>query len=167
MKTLIVSTLALCGLLAGCDAGNVNPPTEPAQPIRTPEAMTPAPNASGASSFAGGAKSFVGRWALSAEWCQRPQGERRPILITPLRFEGYENSCAIASIDEAGGGYDARLVCRSEGAQREERVRMSVSGDVLNLIYLDREDAQVKLGRCPNSPDLADDKIDLGEMLPE
>lgn len=165
MKAAILPTLALCGLLAACDRGNVNPPDEPAQPIRTPEAMTPAPNASGASSFTAGAKSFVGRWAASAAWCQRPQGERRPIVITPMRFEGYENSCDIASIDERSSGYDARLVCQSEGMRREERVHMSVSGDVLNVIYLDREDAQVKLGRCPDSPDLADEKMDLGAML--
>lgn len=165
MKTAILPALGLCAALAACGPGSVNPPDEPAEPIQTPEAMIPAPNASGESAFAGGPKSFVGTWAADLAWCERPQGERRPIVITPMRFEGYENSCAIASIDETGGGYDARLACRSEGAQREERVRMSVSGDVLNLIYLDRDGAQVKLGRCPNSPDPADDKADLGAML--
>lgn len=165
MKAVILPMLVLCGAIAACGPGSVNPPDEPAQPIQTPEAMTPAPNASGESPFAGGPKSFVGRWAANLDWCERPQGEHRPIIITPMRFEGHENSCDIAAIDEVNGGYDARLVCRSEGVDRSERIRMAVSGDVLNVIYLDRQDGSVKLARCPNSPDPADEKIDLGAML--
>lgn len=151
--------------LAACGPDSVNPPDEPAEPIQTPEAMIPAPNVSGESPFAGGPKSFVGRWAANLDWCERPQGERRPIIITPMRFEGYENSCDIAAIDEVNGGYNARLVCRSEGQERTERVRMAVSGDVLNIVYPDRDNSQAKLGRCPSSPDPADEKIDLGAML--
>lgn len=152
--------------LTGCGQGQVNPPEQPAAPIQTPEAMDlAAASSAGGSSFTSGPKSFVGSWAVNPAWCERPQGERRPIVITPMRFEGYENSCDILTIDETNGGYDARLRCQSEGQTREERVRMAVSGDVLNITYPDRDGVQVKLARCPNSPDPSDEKSGLAKMV--
>ena len=79
---------------------------------------------------------------------RQPQGERRPIQITPVRFEGYENSCHIASIDETANGYQAALQCQSEGQARNERVQMTVAGDILAVTWLDRGDTTVKLHKC-------------------
>ena len=145
--------LLLPFLVAARDHGPVNPPDEPARPIQSPEALQEI-QAPGPSSLANrGAKSFVGRWAASAAWCANPQGDRRPIEITPLRFEGYENSCAIDRITEAASGYELALTCVAEGQTQRERVFVAASGDMLTLVYLDRgQDATTRLGRCPGSP---------------
>lgn len=152
-------------LLTACGNGGVNPPDEPAAPVRSPEALQ-AVEAPGPSSLANrGPASFVGRWAANAVWCANPKGDQRPIEITPMRFEGLENSCEIASITEVTGGYDAALVCQAEGQTVRERVRMAVSGDMLTLIYLDRERDVTRLGRCPGSPTPASEKTGLAKML--
>ena len=164
MKTVWLPSLMVLGL-AACGPSGVNPPDEPTRPVQSPEALQEI-QGPGPSSLANrGAKSFVGRWAANAAWCVNPQGEARPIEITPMRFEGYENSCDIASITEVVSGYDAALVCVAEGETRRERVRLAVSGDMLTLVYLDRDNALTRLGRCPGSPDPADEKSGLAKML--
>lgn len=146
--------LALATLFAGagCDRQTVNPPTEPADPITTPgtevAAPAPPPGVGGLMQGAGPA-TFVGRWAARAEWCGQGDGERRPITLSTLRFEGYENSCAITSLDQVADGYEATLACQAEGAVSRERVRLAVQGDALRLTWLDRNDAVVQLVRCP------------------
>ncbi len=99
-----------------------------------------------------GPASPVGLWAADARWCAAPSSERRPIRITPTRFEGYENSCAIETLAETAAGYDAGLLCEAEGRVTRERVRMAVTGDTLRLAYLDRDGASVDLSRCENPP---------------
>jgi hypothetical protein len=140
--------IALAFLLAACGEGSeVNPPTEPAAPVQTPEATAPLEQGAGALPGTGPA-SFVGRWSAEPEWCAAPAGERRPIEITATRFEGYENSCAIAAVDQVAGGYDAVLDCTSEGRTNRERVGMAVTGDLLALTYLDRGGRSVRLVKC-------------------
>jgi hypothetical protein len=164
MKTVWLPSLLALGLTA-CGPSGVNPPDEPARPVQSPEALQEI-EAPGPSSLASrGAKSFVGRWAANAAWCADPGGDERPIEITPMRFEGYENSCDIASITEVASGYDAALVCAAEGQTRRERVRLAVSGDMLTLVYLDRGNALIRLGRCPGSPEPAQEKTGLAKML--
>lgn len=102
-----------------------------------------------------GAASFVGRWAADVSWCAAPQGERRPIEITSTRFEGYENACAIAAVDEVADGYVATLACVSEGEARSERVRFQVTQDVMRLSYLDRAGDPVTLRKCTTLEDTA------------
>ncbi|WP_288757698.1 hypothetical protein [uncultured Brevundimonas sp.] len=147
------SPLLLALLLAACGPGTVNPPDEPARPVQSPDALQEI-QPPGPSSLANrGAKSFVGRWAASAAWCVDPQGDKRPIDITPMRFEGYENRCDIERIAEVASGYELSLVCAAEGRTRRERVLAAVSGDMLSLVYLDRAgDAATRLGSCPGSP---------------
>ena len=128
IRILCVSGLFLASLSACDQARTVNPPTQPAEGIPIDDA---APQGSpGTLTLPGrGPVSFVGRWAADVSWCAAPEGDRRPIEITPLRFEGYENSCAIAAVDEVTDGYVATLDCAAEGTTRRERVKMSVSTD--------------------------------------
>jgi hypothetical protein len=142
---------------AGCERQTVNPPTEPADPIATPGVEAPAasaPPGMGGLMQGAGPATFVGRWAARADWCANASGERRPITLSPLRFEGYENSCAITSLDQVADGYEATLACQADGGASRERVRLSVRGEVLRLTWLDRNDAVVLLVRCPASPEV-------------
>jgi hypothetical protein len=150
---MTLSRLALTGLLAlaACGPQTPNPPTEPAQPIDTPEAAAPppAPPPGAGTVLPGtGPQSFVGRWAGDVSWCLNTQGAERPIEITTTRFEGYENSCAIDSVDQAGEGYEAALTCMAEGETTRERVRMAVSGQSMRLTWLNRGETTVTLTKC-------------------
>ena len=154
LRTLV--TAILVPALGGCgDNGPVNPPTEPAAAI-TVEDPSAAPVRGQTSMLPGrGAASFVGRWAADVSWCAAPQGERRPIEITSTRFEGYENSCNIAAVDEVADGYVATLACVSEGAVRSERVRFQVGAAMMRVSYLDRAGEPVVLRKCTALDDTA------------
>jgi hypothetical protein len=147
-RLILLSALAL----AACGPAETNPPTDPAEPIDTPAASAPQPAPPpgvGPIMPGSGPQTFVGRWAADAAWCANPQGAERPIEITTTRFEGYENSCAITSVDEVADGYQAGLSCEAEGQTSTERVRMSVQGESLRLSWPDRNGAVVLLTRCP------------------
>lgn len=142
--------------LAACGPGEPNPPTEPAEPIDTPEAEAPPgppPPGTGSILPGSGPRSFVGRWAADVSWCPNVTGPERPIEITTTRFEGYENSCAIATVDQVADGYEAALICTAEGAVTNERVRMAVSGQTLRLTWLNRDNAVVALTKCTTLED--------------
>jgi len=147
---LLLLTLGACG-----DNGPVNPPTEPAAAVTIEDPG--APPARGQTSMlpGRGATSFVGRWAADVSWCAAPQGERRPIEITSTRFEGYENSCEIAAVDEVADGYVATLACVSEGTARSERVRFQVTDQSMRLTYMDRQGGPVTLKKCTTLEDTA------------
>ena len=138
-------------MLAACGQSETNAPTDPAAPIDTPEAQAPPstpPPGVGSIMPGSGPQTFVGRWAANTGWCANPQGPERPIEITPTRFEGYENSCAILSISQVADGYVAALACASEGQTSSERIRMAVQGDSMRLTWLNRGSAVVSLVRC-------------------
>lgn len=146
--------------LAACGASETNPPTEPAAPIKTPEAEVPAvtptaPPGVGAIMPGAGPVSFVGRWAANRAWCANPRGAERPIEISATRFEGYENSCGILSVNQVADGYEAGLACSAEGQTSRERVRLSVQGEALELTWLNRNSATVSLVRCPTPKEMA------------
>ena len=163
MKTALFP-LAAAVLLAACGDHQVNPPNEPAAPLRTPEAMQQV-EPPGPSSLAGrGPRSFVGVWAANPLWCAQPQGARSPIIMTPMRFDAYGHNCDIARIDERGSGYVAALSCKAQGQVKTERVHMSTTGDVMNLTYVDRDMTTVKLARCPGSPRAPDPANPLEKM---
>jgi len=148
-----IRLLALAALaLAGCGQAKTNPPTEPAAPIVTPEAESPPPTPPpgvGSIMPGSGPQTFIGRWAANARWCANTQGAERPIEISTLRFEGYENSCGILSITQVADGYEAALACAAEGQTSSERIRMAVQGDAMRLTWLNRNAAVVSLVRCP------------------
>lgn len=155
MTRMCFSLLAVLAL-AACGPGEPNPPTEPAEPIDTPEAAAPPTAASpGAGSIMPGAgpRSFVGRWAADVSWCSNATGPERPIEITTTRFEGYENSCAIASINQVADGYEAALTCTAEGAVSDEQVKLSVTGQTLRMTWLNRDNAVVALTKCTTLED--------------
>lgn len=156
--TRISLTLLAVLAVAACGPGEPNPPTEPADPIATPDAAalpTEAPPGAGAGLPGAGPRSFVGRWAADVSWCPNTAGPERPIEITTTRFEGYENSCAIASIDQVADGYEAALTCTGEGMVSNERVRLNVIGQTLRLTWLNRDGAVVALTKCTTLEDTA------------
>lgn len=151
-RTLPAAVLLI--LLSACNREAVNPPTEPADPITEAgsEAPTPTPPPGVGGLMPGaGPATFVGRWAAQASWCPNTTGAEQPITISTTRFEGYENSCAITSLDQADDGYEATLACQAEGTTNRERVRMSAAGDALRLTWLNRDGAVVQLVRCPSA----------------
>ena len=155
MTRTALSLLALLAV-AACDAGGTNPPTEPADPIATPDASAPTtvpPPGAGSVLPGAGPASFVGRWAANVSWCPNTQGPERPIEITTTRFEGYENSCAIGRITEVANGYELDLTCTAEGTVSSERVRTAVSGQTMRLTWLNRDDATVSLTKCTTLTD--------------
>jgi len=122
MRLALFPLLALGSLLGACGDNDVNPPDQPAAPLRTAEAMQ-AVEPPGPSSLASrGPRSFVGVWAGDLAWCARPQGDRRPFSLTPQRFEGYENRCDIAHIRDVIGRFPA-----------EERVEMAGSDGIIGV----------------------------------
>jgi len=151
---MIANRLALLVvlMLASCGPSETNSPTDPAAPIDTPEAKAPPPKPPpgvGSLMPGSGPQTFVGRWAANAAWCANLQGPERPIEITTTRFEGYENSCGIASIIQVSDGYVASLVCAAEGQTATERVRLAVQGDSMRMTWLNRDEAVTTLARCP------------------
>ncbi|HYC67564.1 hypothetical protein [Brevundimonas sp.] len=154
--TRICSSLFVALAVAACGPGDPNPPTDPAEPIDTPDvAASPAPRPPGRGSILPGMgpRSFVGRWAADVSWCPNTTGPERPIEITTTRFEGYENSCAISAIDQVADGYEAVLTCTAEGTVSNERVRMAVSGQAMRLTWLNRDNAVVTLTKCTTLED--------------
>ena len=150
LSLLVVFAVAACG------SEQANPPTAPAEPVDTPEAAAPAaapPPGAGSTLPGTGPRSFVGRWAADVSWCPNVTGPQQPIEITATRFEGYENSCAIASIDQVADGYEAGLTCTAEGSVSSERVRMSVADQTLRLTWLNRDNAVVTLTKCTTLED--------------
>lgn len=152
IRILPLPPLAAVLALAACGPSETNPPTDPAQPIDTPGVEVPPPTPPpgvGPVMPGSGPQTFVGRWAANVAWCANPQGAERPIEISTTRFEGYENSCSIVSVNQVAEGYEAALACEGEGQTSSERVRMSVQGDAMRLTWLNRNDAVVSLTRCP------------------
>ncbi|AYG93848.1 hypothetical protein D8I30_00620 [Brevundimonas naejangsanensis] len=148
-----MSVAGLTVALTACDGPQrVNPPTEPALPVQGPgTSAAPPPRPPGMEPLmrGAGAASFIGRWAAAADWCANPRGDRVPIEITTTELRGYENRCAIVSIDERGMGYDAVLDCEAEGASSRERVRFEATEETLRLTWLDQGTAlPVRLIRC-------------------
>lgn len=142
-------------LLVACQPGDRrNPAEEPAAPITGPGTAAPVPAPSLAP--AKGAESFVGRWAADVAWCAAPQGDRRPITITPLRFEGYENSCDIGEVAELVDGYSATMSCQSEGVTSVRQVTMKADQDTLRLTWADQPDSSVLLKKCTTLGETSD-----------
>ena len=145
MKHALLSIAAPLALaLAACGEPAVNPPTEPADPIPSaPPPETPTPGVPGV-----GAANFIGSWAANVAWCANPQGAQRPIEITPTRFEGYENSCAMSEVTEADGGYNVRLTCQAEGTTSSEQARFVVEGQSMTLTWPERGGEPIRLTKC-------------------
>ena len=155
-RTLLCLSVVLL-LLAACeDKTKVNAATDPAAAVDPAGLAAGPPTGSSDTRAAGtGPVSFVGRWAADVSWCANPQGANRPIEITPVRFEGVENSCHIFNVDQTATGYLATLKCQSEGGVHDERVHMSVAAQTLTLTYPDRGNQQVKLLKCTTLGDVA------------
>lgn len=145
-----ITVLMIAGLLAGCGEPEVNPPTEPADPVSTPDQAGEAQIPGQSPTLPGtGPASFVGRWAAQPGWCGNTAGPEQAIKISTTRFEGYENACHINRIGEVAGGYIAYLSCEAEGASTAERLGLSVAGQTLTVTWLDRASLKTEFTRCP------------------
>ncbi len=145
MKKLMV--LMVIGALAACGDTDVNPPTEPAAPITTPDEDSPSGKESPLPGL--GPVSFIGRWAAQPTWCGNTKGPEQAIEISTTRFQGYENGCDITRIEEVPRGYIAWLACEAEGVSTTERVGFSVTGQTLSMTWLDRASLKTEFTRCP------------------
>ena len=133
-----VAAIALSfGLLACGRQEAVNPPTEPAAPVRSPEAVQP-PTSSVPSAAGTGPVSFIGRWATEARWCPEGQTPDRAVVLTPFTYQAGEARCDLVQIDEVAGGYQAQIACRGQAGVTQERARFSSSGPTLEITWLDR-----------------------------
>jgi hypothetical protein len=141
---------------AACERQTVNAPTDPAAPIMTEGSSAPPPvGPAGLDPIMPGAgpATFVGRWAAEPSWCANTSGAEQPLTISTIRFEGYENSCAISTLAQVADGYEAVLACEAEGVPARERIRMVTQGEGMRLTWLNRNDAVVQLIRCPAAPE--------------
>lgn len=161
-KIVVLSLLmASAALASGCNRKpEVNPPTEPAQAIDQPDVAPEATGSSGGRIAGTGPASFVGRWASDVSTCTGPEGPRRPIEITPIRFESADRSCHIYSVDQSATGYLAVLQCHADNPMRQERVHLTVVGKMLTLTWLDKGDARVTLHKCTTLADVAPTKVE-------
>lgn len=144
--TLAASTLII--FLSACGQGsNVNPPTEPAQPIAAPA------SGPGASATASANPAFTGLWASQASWCGNTSAttDQVPVRITTTEFRGYENTCQIGQVTESDAGWEAQLQCEAEGQRTNERARFAVSGEAMTISWLDRQSPPTTLTRCPDA----------------
>ena len=144
--------VVLATLLAACDSpGQVNPPTEPAQPIQGPGTSAPPPQRPPGMEpllRGAGATSFIGRWAPTAEGCAQP-GDQAALDITITDLSGRGLRCALETTDERGRGYDARLDCEAPGGRISRLVRFEATDETLRLIWQDRPQGRTeRLIRC-------------------
>lgn len=100
------------------------------------------------------AVAYAGRWAPDPALCGRDDEEDRAMTIGPSRFEGTEVSCEMEVTEEGSNVWEAQLDCPGDDIANDERIRMSLEegdedGEVMTLTYLDREDHEVTLMRCP------------------
>ena len=146
MKTLMPLCAVAVLSLAACGE-DVNPPTEPAEPVTPPPSEAPTPEPGQPAPMPA---SFVGLWAADLAWCSNTPatGDRVPIRITPTRFEGYENRCDILEVRESGGVYDTDMRCTAEGTTSDQTIRMLVQGDAMDLTYVSAGGGKVQLNRC-------------------
>ncbi|MFQ3789152.1 hypothetical protein [Halomonas sp. A29] len=102
------------------------------------------------------AVAYAGRWATEPALCGQDGEEDRAITIGPSHFEGTEASCDMEVTEEGENAWMAQLDCPPDDMATDERMHLSLEeeseggeGEVLTLTYLDREDHEVTLMRCP------------------
>lgn len=147
MRVLAPAVLVTLISLAACGQGaEVNPPTEPAQPIGP---VTEAEKATTIPRPGTGAPVFTGRWAAQASWCANTSAttDQVAIEITATEFNGYESRCTLAEVTEVGASWEAARRCEAEGERRIDRIRMTVVENTMTLDYLD-SGASVSLVKC-------------------
>jgi hypothetical protein len=141
--------LPLIIVLAACD-NNPEPPVAEAPAAQAPAAVQPAAQAPAASTPASPAAAapLFGTWSAVLANCATA-----PVTISATRFEGAENLCDIAALDDNGdGSFTASLSCTAEGQTAAEDIQMTPvfapTGEGVVLNYLDRGGERVTLLRC-------------------
>ncbi|WP_313574634.1 hypothetical protein [Brevundimonas sp.] len=145
--------VVLAILLAACDPpGQVNPPTEPAQPIQGPGTSAPPPQRPPGMEpmlRGAGATSFIGRWAATADACAQAGDHQAVLDVTTTDLHGRGLRCALETINERGQGYDALLACETATGRTERHARFEATDDSLRLMWLHQPSEQpMRLIRC-------------------
>lgn len=144
----LIVVLAACGQSPTPPAAETpaaTPPATAAPAANPPAAATPAATAP---ALPAAAVSLFGSWAADLRDC-----DSAAITISANRFEGAENQCDIAALDDNGdGSFTATLACTGEGQAATERVNLvpvfAPTGEGVTLSYLDRGGQKVTLLRC-------------------
>ena len=146
MRPMIPAVLALMSLAACGQGADVNPPTQPADPVGP---VTQAEKATTIPRPGTGAAVFTGRWAAQASWCANTSAttDQVPVEITATEFNGYESRCTLTEVTEVGASWEAARRCQGEGETRTDRIRMTVVENTMTLDYLDGG-ASVTLTKC-------------------
>lgn len=143
--------LLLLPALAACDSGPKAPaaPT-PAAPVTTtttaPAAETPAKPAAVSQPAGFDSSPLVGRWAADLGQCASAA-----VVIAANKYEADGTACDMSLAPGTGGAATATLTCGG----KTERVSMTPvfapTGEGINLVYLDRNNAKATVLRCRGS----------------
>ena len=133
-------------LLAGC-GGNQPTSTASSAPQQVAQAAVPAAPA-GDEALA----PLLGDWALDLGQCTG--GET--LKISKARFEGPGSGCDITGFTDNGDGtYTAAMNCTANGKTAQEKIKMrpifTPTGEGIDLVYLNRDNLNSTVLRCPAS----------------
>lgn len=127
--SILAITLAACGGPAEAPPATAEAPAPPA----ASEALA----------------ALFGTWALSPAQCSS-----QVLRISQTRFEGAENGCDITGYADNGDTtFTASMNCTGEGQTVSESIKMrpiyTPTGAGIELTYLDRDNMQTTVLRCP------------------
>ena len=125
-------------LLAGC--GNNTPPAAPSSEASSAPAQTAAAPAAGDA-----LAPLIGTWALDASQCGG-----QVLKISKARFEGADSGCDITGYTDNGDGtFTAAMSCSGTNEKVQMRPIFAPTGEGIDLTYLDRNNLQTTVLRCP------------------
>jgi hypothetical protein len=144
-RSLIAASLLSALFLSGCGNNPSPPPAEPSAPAPAEPSSQPVVADDAA------LEPLFGTWGLDPNSCEQT------LKISKTRFEGAENGCDISSFSDNGdGSFTAAMSCSSQGQTAEERIKMrpvfAPAGEGVELTYLNRDNLETLLLRCPDAP---------------
>ena len=94
---------------------------------------------------------FAGTWANDVHQCGNDQSsENPPLVLTETAYDQGEAHCALSSVNEDAGAWQAKAKCSVEGDEQEGTFTFVVDGDKLTI----RDDSgERSLSRCPQPHD--------------
>lgn len=149
VRTLLGATSLLL-VLAACGSNEA--------PAPAPTPSSPAAEAAAAPAAASdeALAPLFGTWALDPAQCDGPV-----LRISQTRFEGAENGCDISGYTDNGDGtFTAVMTCMGGGQAVSESIMMrplyAPTGEGIDLTYLNRDNLETTVLRCPEPAAAAD-----------